>query len=232
MNGQPSYLRTRARVETYFDQTATKVWEQLTSDAPVSGIRATVRKGRDDMRALMQAQLPDDLTGARILDAGCGTGAMAVELADRGADVVAIDISPSLIEIAEKRRPARLKGSIDYRAGDMFDAKLGSFDHALAMDSMIYYDAPSLGAILRDFEPRVRGSLIFTLAPRTPLLMAMWYAGKLFPRSDRSPVMIPHNAPRVAHAARKAGAKGTLSDAGTINSGFYHSTAMVFGGAR
>ena len=86
------YAATRDRVEHYFDRTATKVWERLTSDAPVSGVRATVRAGRDRMRALMLAQLPDDLRGARILDAGCGTGAMAVELAQRGADVVAVDI--------------------------------------------------------------------------------------------------------------------------------------------
>ena len=86
------YAATRDRVEHYFDRTATKVWERLTSDAPVSGVRATVRAGRDRMRALMLAQLPDDLRGARILDAGCGTGAMAVELAQCGADVVAVDI--------------------------------------------------------------------------------------------------------------------------------------------
>jgi len=39
------YVATRARVEDYFDRSATKVWERLTSDAPVSGVRATVRAG-------------------------------------------------------------------------------------------------------------------------------------------------------------------------------------------
>ena len=65
-----TYEATRARVETYFDQTATRTWERLTSDAPVSGIRATVRAGRDRMRAVLITQLPQDLAGARILDAG------------------------------------------------------------------------------------------------------------------------------------------------------------------
>ena len=53
-----SYEVTRQHVETYFDRTATKTWERLTSDAPVSGIRATVRAGRDRMRDLLIAQLP------------------------------------------------------------------------------------------------------------------------------------------------------------------------------
>ena len=49
----PEYAATRARVEDYFDRTATRVWERLTSDAPVSRIRQTVREGRDKMRAVM-----------------------------------------------------------------------------------------------------------------------------------------------------------------------------------
>jgi len=69
-----TYESTRNTVETYFDRTATKTWERLTSDAPVSGIRATVRAGRERMRQLLLSKLPADLRGARVLDAGCGTG--------------------------------------------------------------------------------------------------------------------------------------------------------------
>ncbi len=83
-----SYERTLTRVETYFDKTATRTWERLTSDAPVSKIRETVRRGRDAMRAQMLSRLPDDLRGARVLDAGCGAGQMTTELAARGADVI------------------------------------------------------------------------------------------------------------------------------------------------
>lgn len=61
------YSATRDRVEDYFDRSATKVWERLTSDAPVSRIRQTVREGRDRMRALMLSRLPEDLRGARVL---------------------------------------------------------------------------------------------------------------------------------------------------------------------
>jgi magnesium-protoporphyrin O-methyltransferase len=100
------YTATLTRVEHYFDRSATKVWERLTSDAPVSRIRQTVREGRDRMRAVMLGQLPADLRGARVLDAGCGAGQMTAELAARGADVVAVDISPALVDIARARLPA------------------------------------------------------------------------------------------------------------------------------
>lgn len=226
------YAATRDRVETYFDQTATKVWERLTSDAPVSGIRATVRAGRDRMRALMLAQLPDDMTGMRILDAGCGTGAMAVELAHRGAQVLAVDISPALIEIARARVPADLAGQIDWRSGDMMNAAFGAFDHMLAMDSMIYYTAADIAGILNTAAPRLSGKFVFTLAPRTPLLMAMFRVGKLFPRKDRSPVMIPHSLPLVQAELRRATVPGRLQEIERINAGFYISTALCFQGTE
>lgn len=222
------YSATRDRVETYFDRTATRAWERLTSDAPVSGIRATVRAGRDRMRAVMLAQLPHDLRGLRILDAGCGTGAMAVELASRGADVVAVDISPALVRIAQERAPGGLAGRIDWRAGDMTEPGLGRFDHILAMDSLIYYSAADIARMLGQAAPRLSGRFVFTLPPRTPALMLMWRLGRIFPRGDRSPVMVPHRTAGLAQALREAGVPGRLREVERVSSGFYISTALVF----
>ena len=219
---EAGYVATRARVEEYFDRTATRTWERLTSDAPVSGIRATVRAGRDRMRALLLAQLPADLTGLRVLDAGCGTGALAVELAERGAEVVAVDISPALVGIARARCPEALRGQITFASGDMLDSTLGTFDHVVAMDSLIYYDTETLAGLLDGLAARTRATVVFTLAPRTPLLMAMWRVGKLFPRSDRSPVMVPQAPARLAE--RLTG--GALREIERVSAKFYISTAL------
>ena len=218
-----TYEATRSRVETYFDRTATRTWERLTSDAPVSRIRATVRAGRDRMRALMLSRLPEDLTGRRVLDAGCGAGQMTAELAARGAEVVAVDISPALIDIAARRLPEVHRSRVTFQASDMLCPELGHFDHVLAMDSLIYYAADDIAAAMQGLLVRTRENIVFTVAPRTTLLMVMWRAGKLFPRSDRSPVMVPHGIDRLRTALQGT---GQLVDVGRISSGFYISNAL------
>ena len=47
---QTAYQTRRAELQTYFDETASVTWQKLTSNAPVSGIRATVRAGREATR--------------------------------------------------------------------------------------------------------------------------------------------------------------------------------------
>ena len=188
-----NYDQTLSRVETYFDKTALKTWERLTSKAPVSRIRQSVRDGRNQMRAKLISQLPKDLSGARVLDAGCGTGQLSEELALRGCQVVAADISPSLLNVARSRIPDHLHHNIEFVAGDMVNSELGKFDYVIAMDSLIYYRRSDLGAILVELSSRASESIYFTLAPKTMLLMQMWYIGKLAPKRDRSPVMVPHS---------------------------------------
>ncbi|MGR3743916.1 MAG: magnesium protoporphyrin IX methyltransferase [Pseudooceanicola nanhaiensis] len=225
--GEPSrYDRTLARVETYFDRTATRTWERLTGDAPVSRVRETVRRGRDAMRAQMLSRLPTDLIGARVLDAGCGAGQMTAELAARGAEVVAADISPSLLAIAEARLPASVARRVSFRHADMLDEGLGRFDHVVAMDSLIYYARDDLCTALARLRARTGGAIVFTVAPRTALLMAMWRVGQLFPRSDRSPTMVPHTAAGIASGLREGRVPGRLVPLERITSGFYISQAL------
>jgi magnesium-protoporphyrin O-methyltransferase len=181
-----------------------------------------VREGRDRMRALMLSRLPEDLRGARVLDAGCGTGMMTEELARRGATVVAADISPKLVQIAHDRLAPALRPQVSFHAGDMTDPALGEFDAVLAMDSLIYYTAEDIGRTLKALGSR-SGHIVFTVAPRTPLLMAMWHAGKLFPRNDRSPVMIPHGMRDLTRATGPG-----LARIDRVARGFYISDCMEY----
>ncbi|WP_303783641.1 magnesium protoporphyrin IX methyltransferase [Sandarakinorhabdus limnophila] len=216
----------RARLETYFDRTALDAWAAMTSDAPVSRIRATVRAGRQEMRDTLLSWLPQDLSGRRILDAGCGTGMLAIEVARRGGDVVGIDVSPQLIEIGKERLPEDVKGKISLHAGDMLDAGFGDFDHIVSMDVLIHYESDQIAAATAKLAERTRHSMLFTFAPGTPLLRTARAIGQFFPKSDRSPSIIP-----VAHDLLKARLSRSVPQAKLgrdqrISRGFYTSHAQ------
>src|SRR5918994_7312322 len=81
-----------------------------------------------DLHALVIERL-DPQPGVKWLDLACGTGAVAELAAERGADVVGVDLAPALIETAQER--AQERGlDIDYRVGDCenLDLGYGSFD--------------------------------------------------------------------------------------------------------
>jgi magnesium-protoporphyrin O-methyltransferase len=187
-----TYQSRRGELLEYFDRTAVDAWRRLTSDAPVNRIRATVRAGRDEMRQTLLRWLPEDLSGMRVLDAGCGTGALAVEAARRGAQVIAVDLSPTLIALARERLPHDAgHGTIEFVVGDMLDPGLGAFDHIVAMDSLIHYRPDDMVRVVTGFAERTSCSMLVTFAPRTIALGAMHAIGRLFPRSDRAPAIEP-----------------------------------------
>lgn len=222
------YLERRAWIGEYFDRTAASAWKALTSDAPVSRVRATVRAGRDTMRQTLLASLPATLHGARVLDAGCGTGVLAMDLARRGAEVVAIDLSPTLVDHARER--AVSEGlTIDFRSGDMLDPALGSFDYLIAMDSLIHYDLREILGALSALAPRVRRQMAITVAPRTPALATLHAVGKLFPRRDRAPSIMPVAEPKFRKGLAETAALAGWQVAGTtrVERGFYRSQAFV-----
>jgi magnesium-protoporphyrin O-methyltransferase len=222
------YERRRGELETYFDRTAAAAWARLTSDAPLSRIRATVREGRDRMRATLLDWLPADLTGCRLLDAGCGTGALAVEAARRGAEVVAVDLAGSLLDLARTRIPADVARRVSFIPGDMLDPSFGRFDHVVAMDSLIHYPAREMVDAIDALAARTETSLLVTFAPRTPALSVMHAVGKLFPRGDRAPAIEP-----IGEASLFRRLEESLGDRGwsrlrtrRIESGFYKSQAL------
>jgi magnesium-protoporphyrin O-methyltransferase len=167
------------------------------------------------------------MRGLRLLDAGCGTGALAVEAVKRGAAVVAIDVSRSLVQVA-RDRSAGVPGDLRFEVGDMLDPYLGTFDHVVAMDSLIHYRAPDAVRALAGLAARTRASILFTFAPRTPLLTAMHTVGRIFPRGDRAPAIEPVGEAALRRLIeRDSGLAGFAPrHSKRIASGFYTSQAM------
>ncbi|MGF1650372.1 MAG: magnesium protoporphyrin IX methyltransferase [Hyphomicrobiaceae bacterium] len=226
-----SYQDRRGQIAQYFDKTALDAWARMTSDAPLSRVRRTVRNGRETMRRTLISFLPDNLSGHRVLDAGCGTGMLAVELAHRGAEVVAIDLSPNLISIARARTKDFGRGTVAFLSGDMLDPALGRFDHVVAMDSLIHYKAHDIVGALSQLASRTTQTIAFTFAPRTVGLSAMHAVGKLFPRADRAPAIEPVRELLLRQRIREEPSLADWEARRTerVVNGFYTSQAMELG---
>jgi len=231
---QADYTRRTGEIEHYFDRTALDAWKKLTGDQPVGGIRATVRKGRDAMRRTLVDWLPQDLTGWRILDAGCGSGVLSLELMERGADVLGIDLSAQMVEFArqraaERRQDAgRRRGSVRFESGDMLDSCHGRFDAVVAMDVLIHYQPSDATRVLEQMAARTSRTLAFTLAPGSRLLRTMLAAGRAFPRGNRSPSIYPVDATALVGnlVARPDMSAWSTGRTQRISIGFYTSQAM------
>jgi len=73
-----------------------------------------------------------------VLDAGCGTGRVAVELAARGADVVGVDVDPSMLDVARGKRP-----DLTWVLGDLASVDLGRiFDVVVLAGNVMIFLAP------------------------------------------------------------------------------------------
>jgi len=98
---------------------------------------------------------------------------------------------------------------------------LGTFDYVVAMDSLIHYQPKDAAATIEKLAKNTNNKIVFTIAPKTPMLTSMHLAGKLFPRSDRSPAIVPT---AVRSLDRELGRP--LTTLGRVNTAFYKSQAM------
>ena len=226
---QVTYQQRRQQIEHYFNRSAADVWARLTSDEPVSGIRETVRSGREEMRSTLLSWLPQDLSGRQVLDAGCGTGVISIELAKRGAEVIAVDLSQSLIELANERYSTMDEyHRIQFFVGDMGQLEGERFDHVLAMDSIIHYSPTDGLRILEELADHVDESMIFTFAPKTVPLTLMHAFGKLFPKANRAPAIEPVAPKSLTRSVAKSVVMKDwqVERERRISSSFYTSQAM------
>lgn len=102
-----------------------------------------------------------DCRGLAVLDAGCGEGYLARELARRGAArVVGVDTSPTLIEAATAAAPSR---QVSFKVGDIarLPVETGALD--LVVANHVLNDLPDLDEPFREFARvlKARGRLVF-----------------------------------------------------------------------
>jgi SAM-dependent methyltransferase len=109
----------------------------------------------------------DPQPGVKWLDLACGTGAVAEQAAERGADVTGVDLAPGLIETAKERAEERGL-EIDYRVGDCENLEFddGAFDVVSSTCGVMF--APDHAASARELARVVKPGGRIGLANWTP----------------------------------------------------------------
>lgn len=101
-----------------------------------------------------QAALPH-LHG-RMLDFGCGLGNLAIEAAQRGCSVLALDASPAAINHL-RQRAAALALPIEAHEADLRDYVIGEdFDCVVSIGLLMFFDCPTASRLLNMLQARVR----------------------------------------------------------------------------
>ncbi len=78
----------------------------------------------------------------RVLDAGCGTGRMSIELARRGIAIVGVDLDEVMLSQARAKAP-----HLDWRQGDLSTIVLeGSFDAIVLAGNVMIFLTPGTEA--------------------------------------------------------------------------------------
>jgi 2-polyprenyl-6-hydroxyphenyl methylase / 3-demethylubiquinone-9 3-methyltransferase len=119
------------------------------------------------------------LDGARVLDVGCGGGILSEAMANRGANVLGIDLSQAVLDVAELHA---LQGKlrIQYRAvaaEELAAEQPASFDLVTCMEMLEHVPDPAavLGALASLARPG--GDVIVSTLNRKPVAFAVAIIG-------------------------------------------------------
>jgi SAM-dependent methyltransferase len=89
-----------------------------------------------------EADLIEQLGPRTVLDAGCGTGRVAIELARRGLQVTGVDVDASMLARARAKAP-----DLTWVLGDLADVDLGrTFEAVVLAGNVMIYLAPGTEA--------------------------------------------------------------------------------------
>lgn len=117
--------------------------------------------GRSHILVPAVRSLLPDLDGRRILDAGCGDGLYAAWLADRGGDVVGIDLSEEMVSVARDR----YGDAAEFQQADLTEdipAEDDAFD--LVVCQHVFSHLPAVEGALSEFARVLRpgGELVLS----------------------------------------------------------------------
>jgi magnesium-protoporphyrin O-methyltransferase len=170
---------------------------------------------------LQQLGLPK---GARILDAGCGTGLFSIRLAKAGYKVTSVDIASQMVNKAKEEATRQgVEKNITFEVNTLESVR-GTYDAVVCFDVLIHYPAEGFAQAYRNLSSLTKGSVIFTYAPYNKILALQHWIGGYFPKKERRTTIQMIRDEEMQSAMQRAGMQVKKRE--KISFGFYHTMLM------
>jgi SAM-dependent methyltransferase len=156
-------------IAQYFDRAASDWDAEHGPDSP--------RAGEFEARFLLMRRLCSRFAQPRVLDVGCGTGSLLLELASGITEGVGIDLSSAMISKATKEAARQQLNNIRFRAADataLDAAGLGEFDLVVFNDVLEHIERREEALRQARAALRDNGRVIVIMAHKSNLAF-LWY---------------------------------------------------------
>ncbi len=207
-------------VKEYFNSVGFERWSRIYGDGDVNWVQEDIRNGHARTVETVLAWLGDQLQDQTICDAGCGVGSLSIPLAQRGATVFSSDISEQMITEARQRQQATLQQTTNpqFTVSDL-EALQGHYDMVICLDVMIHYPESDALRMIEKLTQLAQSRLIFSFAPKTPLLSLLKKVGEFFPGPSKTTRAYQHREAVLVEHLKQLG--WTVHQKATIKSRFY-----------
>ena len=166
--------------------------------------------------------------GERVLDIGCGNGQFARKMASLGADVVAVDAAPRMIENARRRTPpdAECEGRVRYEVVDASDEKamlkLGESSFDAAVSTMMLMDMASILPVAKVARRLLKptGRMVFSVMH--PCFNSTEGFTQIFEREEQEGEIIERLSVRVTRYIEPHAHKGQAMNGQPVAQNYFH----------
>lgn len=196
-------------VRDYFNSQGFDRWRRIYGSADdVNKVQRDIREGHQKTVDYVVGwfKADGDTPGMTVCDAGCGTGSLAIPLAQLGASVSASDISEKMVGEA-KERAAEVLTSEQMPAFDAKDLEAldGSYHTVACLDVLIHYPQDKAADMIHHLSGLAEQRVILSFAPKNPFYMVLKRIGEFFPGPSKATRAYLHRERDVIEALKANG---------------------------
>lgn len=209
--GEPAHSEVGSRVHKYFETSGFSRWTAIYGSGDIPPIWKIIRDGHQRaIDAVLTFISGDTLHTA--LDAGCGTGNLAIDLANRGYEVDAFDVSAPMIHFAKYINSGRTNGiQPNFMVGDIAalagDKKM--YELVCCLDVLFHYPYEEVEKMLTQLANLSSSKLVGSFALRTPFNDFWMKVGQRFHAKNRMTKLFMFSYDQVEQILYRAGFKVT-----------------------